>query len=106
MVAIIKQMQKYVPAHFTVQEQKLSTGETVQISNVKFHHIPVGGDQLTVARGRGAQGIRSNGDTPAVRLEGIHMYALDWHTKINFLGVSALFLKLQNLNHFVSPFCS
>jgi len=37
----------------------------------------MGGDQLTVARGRGAQGIRMNGGDAVLHLEGLHMIALD-----------------------------
>ncbi len=47
----------------------------------------MGGYQLTAARGRGAQGIKANGGDGVTRLEGHHMFPLDWHTKMNFLEV-------------------
>ena len=47
----------------------------------------MGGDQLTAARGRGAQSIRENGGDGISQLEGLHMFSLDWHAKMNFLEV-------------------
>ena len=46
----------------------------------------VGGDQVTVARIRGAQRIRGNSET-SQRLEGILPVAEDLHAKMCFLEV-------------------
>ena len=46
-----------------------------------------GGDQLTVARGIGAQRIRANSEEGASRLEGLIPVVEDWHAKVCFLGV-------------------
>ena len=53
-----------------------------------FHHILLGGDQLTVARVRGAQRIRNNSENGRACLEGFHAVAEDWHTKLCYLKVS------------------
>ena len=47
-----------------------------------------GGDQLTAARIRGSQRIRSNSDSDLERLEGFTAVIEDWHAKVTFLGVS------------------
>ncbi len=50
--------------------------------------IPVGGDQLTVERIRGAHAAMRDGDTPEKRLEGVFAMVEDFHEKMNFLQVS------------------
>ena len=47
----------------------------------------MGGDQLTASRGRGAQSIRMNDSDPVSCLEGLEMFPLDWHVKMNLLEV-------------------
>ena len=47
----------------------------------------VGGDQLTVARIRGAQRIRGNSETSQQRFDGLLPVAEDWHAKMCFLEV-------------------
>ena len=54
---------------------------------ISMHRCLMGGDQLTAARGRGAQPIRENGGDPICHLEGFQMFSLDWHTKMNLLQV-------------------
>ena len=55
--------------------------------DTKVHPIPLGGDQLTVARVRSAQKLRSNEYTSVDRLEGVIPFAQDWHTFLAFLEV-------------------
>ena len=61
---------------------------------IKFQEImPVffaGGDQLTAARVRGSQRVRSNGQRGLHRLEGIAPVVEDWHAKGCLLSVSSL----------------
>lgn len=47
--------------------------------------IPVGGDQLTCERIRGAHMARLDGDTAEERLEGLFTIVEDFHEKMNFL---------------------
>jgi hypothetical protein len=50
--------------------------------------IPLGGDQLTCERVRGAHRNCSDGDTAEERLEGCVAMIEDFHEKMNFLQVS------------------
>ena len=45
------------------------------------------GDQLTVERAVNAISSVANGDTPADRLEGIHLQLGDWHATVKLLSV-------------------
>ncbi len=54
-MVIVETVQEYVPTRREYQDKVLSTGENVTVCDVKFHNILMGGDQLTAARGRGAQ---------------------------------------------------
>ena len=58
--------------------------------------IYIGGDQLTVARTRSCQRIRSNSTRGRDRLEGFVPCIEDWHAKVSFLGVSILFYYLSS----------
>ncbi len=49
--------------------------------------IPLGGDQLTCERVRGAHRSMADGDTPEERLEGLFSMIEDFHEKMNFLQV-------------------
>ena len=60
MISILQQVQRYVPARLANQEVTLPDQVTMQYS--EQHHLVtvIGGNQLTVARARGAQKIRSD----------------------------------------------
>ena len=51
--------------------------------------ILFGGDQLTAARARGAKKAKFNSYCSVTQLDGLIPCAEDWHTKMNFLGVSS-----------------
>ena len=87
MVEIIERHHQYVPTKSQINQQLLSTGVIATVCDANFHKILMGGDLLTAARGRGAQAIRMNGGNAISRLEGLQMFALDWHTKMNMLEV-------------------
>lgn len=55
--------------------------------NPKMRAIPVGGDQLTCERIRGAHMARLDGDSQEERLEGLITMVEDFHEKMNFLQV-------------------
>ena len=61
MVTIVECLQDYVPTLCQERELVLTSGVVATVHDVKFHHVSMGGDQLTVARDRGSQGIRMNG---------------------------------------------
>ena len=81
MVDIMSHLHQYVPV-VESPEPLLASEDSSQVHGVLF-----GGDQLTVARARGAKKIMSNALTRAKRIEGIVPVAEDWHTKMNFLDV-------------------
>ena len=57
--------------------------------------IPLGGDQLTCERVRGAHMSCNCGDTPEERLEGVYSMVEDFHEKMNFLQV----ISMKNSKH-------
>ena len=84
MIAIEEELHKYVPritSTATVDVMVEGKTENCTITEDKFHRILFGGDQLTAARARGAQRIRSNSERPLDRLEGLEPCCEDWHAK-------------------------
>lgn len=98
------ELQGYCPV---MQEKTVvqTTGESEPdtIEHFHYHSILFGGDQLTVARIRGAQRIRLNSEDERGRLEGLVPCVEDWHTKVTLLEVYILHTTLhRNLMHCVS----
>ena len=52
-----------------------------------FHHILLGGNQLTVARARGSIAVREDYDSSKQRLDGLLPTVEDWHAKQCLLKV-------------------
>ena len=88
MVDIMTHLHQYVPTLSSSHDRIISTGETVKEERAAIHSILIGGDQLTVARTRGAIKAKVNSQTPSKRLSGIIPVVEDWHAKANFFGVS------------------
>ena len=87
-----------------MREHQMSTGESSTVTDTFCHRVLMGGDQLTSMRGRGAQSIRQNGGDAITCLEGLHMFSLDWHTKMNFLEVrDAIFITIL-LNRYIQHY--
>ena len=55
-----------------------------------YHETGLVGDELTIGRAVNCQLSVANAFTPDDRLEGMHAEIADWHTEMNFLGVSYL----------------
>ena len=55
--------------------------DTAEVNCEHFHKILFGGDQLSVARARGAQMERKNEDRPTRQLRGLVPVVEDWHGK-------------------------
>ena len=89
MVDIMKSLHVYVPTQ-TTQSKETIPGSDIEVEVVKdtSHKIIFGGDQMTVARGRGSQRIRKNSERGQDRLEGLAPVNEDWHSKLCLLGVS------------------
>ena len=91
MVDIMSHLHHYVPNVTYMDNISIpDMEERLQIPRAIFHRILFGGDQLTVARARGAQRIRVNSTSPEAKLEGLIPCVEDWLTKLNLLGVSYL----------------
>ena len=89
MVEIMSTLHQYVPVvEYTEQYYIPSSQQSVQVPKASLHQIIIGGDQLTAARGRGAEKAKLHADSPVSRLDGLIPVAEDWHTKLNLLEVS------------------
>lgn len=96
MVEILADLHQYVPiAEYTEDTVVPGICDPVQVPKAYVHPIILGGDQLTANRARCAIKAKINEDKPSLRLEGLLPSAEDWHTKLNFLGVSVL-LSIYN----------
>ncbi|XP_070551390.1 uncharacterized protein [Ptychodera flava] len=82
-IEIMLHLQKYVPG--VRSEDELESMEAREVVASSMRAVPLGGDQLTCERIRGAHMARLDGDTPEERLEGTFSMIEDFHEKMNFL---------------------
>lgn len=94
MISILQHVQGYVPARLVNRELTLPDQETMQYSEQHHAVTLIGGDQLTVARARGAQKIRSNSLKSEDRLDGLLPVAEDWHAKMCLLQVIVMIINV------------
>ena len=87
MVLIMEHLQNYVPLVSTEERVPCRDPQEVTVHVDNFHYTLFGGDQLTVARARGSQRVRSNSERPRDRLEGLQPVCEDWHAKSVLLEV-------------------
>ena len=75
MVTIMENLHHYVPKEVITTSESVpgAEAENDEAQVDVMHKILLGGDQLTVARARGAQRIRANSQHGAGRLEGWNM---------------------------------
>lgn len=88
MIDILEHIQQYVPTKEVCRELIDPVTKDAMIS--KDHILVttlVGGDQLTTARTRGAQLIRSDCDSSKDRLAGLLPVTEDWHAKMCLMKV-------------------
>ena len=88
MVDIMTEAQKYVPTISKLLQIEVAGESTVTVKADHFHNILFGGDQLTVARARGAQHVRENSVDGVGRLEGLVPVCEDWHARVTLQSVS------------------
>ena len=86
-MVIMEELSTYVPVNTTEKDVNDPESGSIKLPQDNFHHILFGGDQLTAARARGSQRIRSNSERSADRLEGLIPVSEDWHTKVVFIQV-------------------
>ena len=91
MMEIMYHIHKYVPLVDTFEETEVETESGVtfgaEIPRSRIQQVIFGGNQLTAARARGAQGAKTNSFIPCLQLDRIIPCAEDWHMKLNFLEV-------------------
>ena len=89
MSKILRNFHQLVPTHDKEGHLTLPNGEMT----LACFTVLLGGDQLTVARARGAQAMRASHDRSSDRLEGISPVVEDWQSQMTLMRV-ILFLKL------------
>ena len=94
MISILQHVQKYVPAKTVNREVTLPDQGRMKYSEQHYAVALIGGDQLTVARARGAQKIRSNSFKSEDRLDGVLPVAEDWHGKMCLLQVIIIMITM------------
>ena len=82
MIDILDILHKYVPTKKSTQDCQLSSGQPYTLELHRFEALFTGGDQLTVARVRGCQRLRSNSNDGTARLEGLVPMVEDWHARV------------------------
>lgn len=87
MSKILENFHKLVPTLDIEGHLSLPNGNSLDFDDTRFYKIFLGGDQLTVARARGAQALRASHDRPIDRLEGIVPVIEDWHSRMTFMKV-------------------
>ena len=87
MIKILTHIHRYVPAVEHETEVEISNAAPLSVSSVVTHLILFGGEQLTVARVRGAQDAKCNSVSANKRFDGLVPVLEDWHTKVVILEV-------------------
>ena len=86
-VDVLQELQKYVPSKSETKGVRVpGTNEVRSLSEITFHHVLFGGDQLTAKRARGGVRIRNSSTNSADHL--VLLVYEDWHAKIVFLEVN------------------
>ena len=88
MIEILKHLHQYIPQEEIEKEIYIPHMNIYRKKPVVYQHkLLLGGDQLTVARVRGAQTAMSNGTSPNIKLEGFIPTIQDWHTQVVLIEV-------------------
>ena len=88
MIDVLEHIQSYVPSKYVQREMSvLRSEEVVILEDQDFAITLMGSDQLTVARARGVQLIRSNSGNNTDCLAGVLPVCEDWHAKLCLMQV-------------------
>ena len=88
MSEILLELNKYVPVQDDPQTINIAGDAVISNPDVKLSPRLLFGDQLTVARARGAAALRIWHKTSLNRLEGHVPVVSDWHTRLCLVTVS------------------
>ena len=81
-------LQQYVPIRQLSGSVAVPASSDLEAIDVELlHKILLGGDQLTVARARGAQSQHENSVHPKGQLNGFIPVVEDWHAKVCLMEV-------------------
>ena len=80
MSKIMERHHQYVPKVKEVNKVSLHNGELEEMQTINTWNTLFGGDQLTVARARGAIAIKCGHDDPEEQLTGLKPVVEDWHS--------------------------
>ena len=94
MCAILDNLDKYIPSVPVNKSLDLANGEVYEMNDHMVYPILLGGDQLTVARVRGAKSIRADHDTNIEKLNGFFPVVEDWHCRMTLLKVCPYIVNL------------
>ena len=93
---ILHKLHKYVPMMRTTEFSDIAGPSgcmgVEEINICHFHHILLGGDQLTVARAHGTQSAHKNMNNGRGRLEGLIPVIEDWYTKMCAMKVCTILI--------------
>ena len=93
---ILEKLHEYVPKQCETERVLLENGLEIEYESYKFCRLILAGDQLTSARIRGAQALRSHGDNSLEKLSGFVPATMDWHARVILLKV------YLNLTHIIT----
>lgn len=101
MIDIMSHLQEqYVPSHTSTEKvHNELKDETFTAYLDTFHHVLLGGDQLTVERAMGSKKERCNEVRGTERLEGLIPVIEDWHAKVTLLKVCYIHFIRDTSDH-------
>ena len=91
---------QYVPKVNKVKKVPLPDEELEVKQTINTWDTLFGGDQLTVARARGAIAIRCGHDDPEEQLTGLKPVVEDWHSRMTLMKVSLYLTIIAELHAF------
>lgn len=99
MVAIMEDLQKYVPHVTTTESVPIPDcfDEQESVQRDFFHQVLFGGDQLIKVRAESAKRMRGNSHDGVEALRGLVPVIEDWHAKQCLAG--ALFIHYMHINN-------
>lgn len=90
MSQILHNFHELIPTHKKEGHLILPNGSVLEFDDTSFFKVFLGGDQLTIARIRGAQAMRASHDGPVDRLEGVIPVIEDWHSRMTLMRAIVL----------------
>ena len=103
MVDIMDHLNQYVPTEVTHTTVQIPGRAPKRMQIDTMHKVLIGGDQLTVARMKGAKSMREDSQHDAGRLDGFIPVVEDWHTKVCLLEVRLFHVAMMILSVSSTP---